>query len=196
VVGFIDHSFTVTRNHNKLLLWTRSILTSLYSNLNYKWRNSESQSYVTTDGQSANLSWNKAPIWGLRPDSFTVRQLRVRWCEALSVTRGRVCSLQLLLPLASAVILGSESRGTHDHILLPQIRYFPFCRLLRLAGLRWRYSTPPPQGVDLILVWTASYSAPLSKEMFVDHSYPRKHIPLRVGFQESISTECVCQLVS
>jgi hypothetical protein len=29
---------------------------------------SQSQSYVTTDGQSASLSWNKAPIWGLRPD--------------------------------------------------------------------------------------------------------------------------------
>jgi hypothetical protein len=29
---------------------------------------SESESYVTTDGQSASLSWNKAPIWGLRPD--------------------------------------------------------------------------------------------------------------------------------
>jgi hypothetical protein len=29
---------------------------------------SQSQSYVTTDGQPASLSWNKAPIWGLRPD--------------------------------------------------------------------------------------------------------------------------------
>jgi hypothetical protein len=28
----------------------------------------KSHSYVTTDGQSASLSWNKAPIWGLRPD--------------------------------------------------------------------------------------------------------------------------------
>jgi hypothetical protein len=28
----------------------------------------ESESYVTTGGQSASLSWNKAPIWGLRPD--------------------------------------------------------------------------------------------------------------------------------
>jgi hypothetical protein len=28
----------------------------------------QSQSYVTTDGQPASLSWNKAPIWGLRPD--------------------------------------------------------------------------------------------------------------------------------
>jgi hypothetical protein len=29
---------------------------------------SESESYVTTDGQPASLSWNKAHIWGLRPD--------------------------------------------------------------------------------------------------------------------------------
>jgi hypothetical protein len=29
-----------------------------------------SQSYVTTDSQSASLSWNKAPIWGLRPDFY------------------------------------------------------------------------------------------------------------------------------
>jgi hypothetical protein len=27
---------------------------------------------------------------------------------------------------------------------------FPFLRLLRLAGLRWRYSTPPPHGVSLL----------------------------------------------
>jgi hypothetical protein len=31
---------------------------------------SESESYVTTDGQSASLSWNKAPIWGLRADLY------------------------------------------------------------------------------------------------------------------------------
>jgi hypothetical protein len=29
---------------------------------------SQSQSYITADGQPASLSWNKAPIWGLRPD--------------------------------------------------------------------------------------------------------------------------------
>jgi hypothetical protein len=38
-----------------------------------------------------------------------------------SCQRGGVCRLQLLLALTSAVILGSESRGTHDHILLSQI---------------------------------------------------------------------------
>jgi hypothetical protein len=30
----------------------------------------ESESYVTTDGQSVIPSWNKAPIWGLRPDLY------------------------------------------------------------------------------------------------------------------------------
>jgi hypothetical protein len=75
--------------------------------------------------------------------------------------RGRICRSQLLLVLASAVVLGSESCGTHDHILLSQIRdspnlegqapifispgtRFPFRRLLRLAGLHWRYSNLPP----------------------------------------------------
>jgi hypothetical protein len=33
---------------------------------------SESESYVTTDCQPASLSWNKAPIWGLRPDLLIV----------------------------------------------------------------------------------------------------------------------------
>jgi hypothetical protein len=30
----------------------------------------ESESYVTTDGQPASLSWSKAPFWGLRPDLY------------------------------------------------------------------------------------------------------------------------------
>jgi hypothetical protein len=39
-----------------------------------------------------------------------------------SLTRECVCSLQLLLVLASTAILRSDSHGTHDHILLSQIR--------------------------------------------------------------------------
>jgi hypothetical protein len=45
------------------------------------------------------------------------RQLRVCSCGAPSLTRGRVCTFQLLLGIASAVFLGSESRGTHEHYL-------------------------------------------------------------------------------
>jgi hypothetical protein len=48
------------------------------------------------------------------------------------------------------LILGSESLGTRDHILLSQISDFPFGRLLRLAGSRWRYSIPPPHGLKSI----------------------------------------------
>jgi hypothetical protein len=64
-----------------------------------------------------------------------------------SLTRGWVCHLQLLLVLASAFILVFESRGIRNQVLRSQIRYFPFCRLLRLTVLRWRYSTQPPKGV-------------------------------------------------
>jgi hypothetical protein len=56
---------------------------------------------------------------------ITVRQLQVCCCGAFSLLRGRVCRLQMLLALASAVILGSESYGTRDHILLSQNRDFP-----------------------------------------------------------------------
>jgi hypothetical protein len=65
---------------------------------------------------------------------------------APALTIGRVCRLQLLLAFARAVNFRSDSRGTRDHILLSQISDFPFRRLLRLARLRWRYSTPPPHG--------------------------------------------------
>jgi hypothetical protein len=53
-----------------------------------------------------------------------VWQLRVCWFGVPSLTRGRVCCLQLLLALASAVIFGSESSRTRGHIFLSQIRDF------------------------------------------------------------------------
>jgi hypothetical protein len=63
-----------------------------------------------------------------------VWQLQVCWFGTPSLTRRRVCRLQLLLAFASAVIFGSESRRTRGPILLSQIRDSPFRRLLRLAG--------------------------------------------------------------
>jgi hypothetical protein len=93
---------------------------------------------------------------------------------APSLTRGWICNLlvQLLLGLTKAVTLGSEFRRTHDHILVSHLRLpqpggpcpriyipkekvgpvillgigFSFLRLLRVAGLRWRYCNPPPLG--------------------------------------------------
>jgi hypothetical protein len=101
---------------------------------------------------------------------FPVWQLQVSWCGAPSLTRGWACNLlvQLLLGLARTVTLRSNSRRTHDHISLSHLRLpqpggpdlhipqkqvgpdippgtgFPFRRLLRLPGLRWRNYSPPP----------------------------------------------------
>jgi hypothetical protein len=112
------------------------------------------------------VSRNKAHIWGLRPHFITVRQLRVCLFEALSLTRGQVCHLQLPLVLVSSAILESESRGVRDHILLSKILGFRFLRLLRLTGLRWRNSTSPPHGIrtgqSLNYVMTDYQSASLS----------------------------------
>jgi hypothetical protein len=47
IIPFTHNSFTITRQSQ-----------------------SRSQNYVTTDGQSASLSWNKTPIWGLRLDMY------------------------------------------------------------------------------------------------------------------------------
>jgi hypothetical protein len=90
-----------------------------------------SQSYFTTDGQSANQPWYQATTWDPWPIFFSFfleiafRQLRVCYCGAPSLPRGRVCNLQLLLSLASAVFLGSEFRRTHgpffySYFRLPQ----------------------------------------------------------------------------
>jgi hypothetical protein len=85
----------------------------------------QSQSYVTTDGLSANLSWCQTPIWGPRPDFCYCDTLRVCLCGAPTLGERMVLSFTTAAALASAVILGSQTRGTHAHILLPQIRDSP-----------------------------------------------------------------------
>jgi hypothetical protein len=84
---------------------------------------SQSQSYFTTGGlPPINSSWRQAP-WDSR--LAMLYQLNT-CCHSPYVTsflrRGCVCRLQLLLTIVSAVILESESRGTHNHISLSQIR--------------------------------------------------------------------------
>jgi hypothetical protein len=71
-----------------------------------------------------------------------------------SLMRGQVCHLQLLVVLASEVTLESDSRGTRDHTLLSETRDFPLHRLILLAWLMWRHSTPPPRGISNIHFFT------------------------------------------
>jgi hypothetical protein len=122
-----------------------------------------------TVGQSVSNSWCRAPSGPRDQIYIALRQLRSCFCGAPYLTRGRVCILYMLLALASAVFLGSESLGTRDHTLLPQIWDFPFRRLLRLARSRWKYSTPPPHGSLQRLISSKEYI----RTQFVPH---RKHI--------------------
>jgi hypothetical protein len=143
----------------------------------------QSQSYLTTNNQSDSLPWCQATIRALGQVFFLLENFCVQfrvYFVAPSLTRGRACNLLLLLGLTSTVPLGSESRGTQEHIIVSQFFRFPqpgvpssriyipqeqggpvipagtgftFRRLLRLAGLRWRYSNPSPDGHTQPLVW-------------------------------------------
>jgi hypothetical protein len=105
------------------------------------------KSYIATNGQPASLSWNKAPIWGLRPDlCFCLTFAGLFMWGALSDERTGL-SFTISAGPRQRIHYGSESCGTRDHILLSLFRDYRIRRLIRLAGLRWRYSTPPPQGV-------------------------------------------------
>jgi hypothetical protein len=61
----------------------------------------ESESYVTTNGQSASRFWNKAPIWDLLPDFYYSQTVA-----------GFLMWGTLFLQEDRSVILGSESHGT------------------------------------------------------------------------------------
>jgi hypothetical protein len=61
--------------------------------------------YVTTDRQSTSLSWCQVPTWNPRPDFCYCETVAGYLMWGSSLTKGRVCRLQLLLVLASVVIL-------------------------------------------------------------------------------------------
>jgi hypothetical protein len=85
---------------------------------------------ITTNGQSASLSWFQVPIWDPRPiflhlSLITFIQFRACWCGAPTLTRSRVCSFQILLGISSADFLRSGSNGTHERILLSLLFKLP-----------------------------------------------------------------------
>jgi hypothetical protein len=114
---------------------------------------------------------------------ISFRQLWVYYFVAPSLTKGRACNLlyncfwalpeQSLLGRSPAelrpyFIVSSETpptwRARFPYLYLPGTgwpsytpgHWFPFCRLLRLEGLRWRYSNPPPydSSWSLLLVYS------------------------------------------
>jgi hypothetical protein len=216
MIGFIDaffynlsYSQSITTARNKWLPKTRSILTGIHlssflvfslmclcSELLYEWLSSSFSFLLRLPrfrvrlGDTLRLAVHRQSVhFGDKPLETHDQQLffnGILTYITSSLTRGWVCRLQLLLVFASAVILRSESRGTHDHILLSQIwdspqpggpgpriyipqeqgvpiiaagAGFPYRRQLPLAGLRWRYLTSPPHGSASFLIWTAAYIA-------------------------------------
>jgi hypothetical protein len=104
----------------------------------------QSQSHIATDGQSVSKSWCRGPPGAHDQIFVTVWQLRscFLW-GALSYERTSLSFVYATGPCQRSL---SRVRVPwySDHILLSQIWDFPFHRLLRLAGSRWRHSTPPP----------------------------------------------------
>jgi hypothetical protein len=79
-----------------------------------------------TVSQSVSKSWCQATSGAHDQIFLTLWQLQPCFCGAPFVTRRRICLLYMLLSLAGAFFLGSESVGTRDHIFLSQIWDFPF----------------------------------------------------------------------
>jgi hypothetical protein len=105
---------------------------------------------------------------------ISFRQLRLGYFVAPSLTRGRVCNLlyNYFWALPEQSLLGGSPaeltamfycliwdspnlEGQVPVFISPRTRVaqwcpralgYLFCRLLRLAGLRWRYSNPVPHG--------------------------------------------------
>jgi hypothetical protein len=90
---------------------------------------SDSQIYLTSDIQSASLTWYQVSISDTRPIFQSLpRKLSTEICGILvwapSLMRGRVCNLlvPLLLCLATTVTLGSKSRRKFYLILPSHLR--------------------------------------------------------------------------
>jgi hypothetical protein len=122
---------------------------------------------------------NKHPFGAYDQIFITVRQLRICWCGArtgLSFTiaagpsqRSHSC---VQVPRNSCPYFTlSDSRlpqpggpGPRTYIppeqggpVIPSSTGFPFRRLLRFAGLRWKYSNPPPRGIRVCQSQSESY---------------------------------------
>jgi hypothetical protein len=99
---------------------------------------SDSEAYVTTDGQSASLSWNKALIWGLRLDFYYCQTIAglLLW-SALSDERTGLSFTNAAGPRPRS---HSQVRVPWDHILVSQIRDSP--NLEGPPGRGWPGCTP------------------------------------------------------
>jgi hypothetical protein len=130
MTGFIAHLY------NSLLHFTNHYMTHYgFSSPSSPLLSQETPSILLSDRDRINLLlavYRQSVRLGANPLRLTTSNFifHLNTCGynpyvTSSLTRGWICCLQLLLVLASAVILESESRGSHDHILPSEIRDSP-----------------------------------------------------------------------
>jgi hypothetical protein len=132
---------------------------------------------MTDSLSSISSSWRQAP-WDSRHSNFIFQLNTCGYCSYVtsSLARGWVCRLQLLLVLASAVILRSESRGTHD-ILLSQIRDSPNLegQVTVFISSRDMVARIYPQALDSLFV--ASYDSQGYGARYISSGWTQQKTP-------------------
>jgi hypothetical protein len=141
----------------------------------------ESESYVTTDGQSASLSWNKAPIWGLRPVFYycqTVAGLLL-W-GAFSDER-----TDLSFPMAAGPLQSSHSRV---RVQWDSRQYFT------VSDTRLHFSSPPTRRVAVeVFDPTSTRDLDLRMNCLITSDEPtREHRLEQLVVILPLSRECPC----
>jgi hypothetical protein len=120
------------------------------------WLN-QSQSHIATDSQSVSKSWCRTPS-GTHDQIFSYYYLTVTVLFLWGALSDERTSLSFVYAAGSSQRSLSRVRVPW-YSLLSQIWNFPFRGLLRLAGSRWRYSTPPPHGPSEIMAHSSRYIA-------------------------------------
>jgi hypothetical protein len=168
------------------------------------------QNYFTADGDSASLSWCQPPICGPRPDFHYCQTaagstMCPLWREDRSVVYNcwwpsPASHSQVRVPRDSwSYFTGSDTRLLQPGRPGPRIYFpqenrgpvmppgtgFPFRRFLRLTGLQWSYSKPPPREVTVdsqltVLVITHRHGTQIKHCSSVGvQLFPWKHACLR-----------------
>jgi hypothetical protein len=114
---------------------------------------SESESDVTTDGQSVSLYWNKAPIWGLRLDLDLYCCLTVAGFLTWGALSDDTTNLSFTIP-------AGPRQHSHSRVRVPW-KYRPYCsvsdsRLRFLTSGRTEYTRSPSPTVSLLFCVSVS----------------------------------------
>jgi hypothetical protein len=114
-------------------------------------------------------------MWGVLSDKRTCLSLTVAADpRQRSHSRVRVTPDSGLYTILLSQIRDSANLESRVHVSVPPGTGFPLRRLLRLTGLRWTYSNPPPHGMltqRFLVPGTKGYHGPCRKYRFQELLY-------------------------